>query len=422
MNSFSTALSALKGHEQAVDVVGNNLANLNTSGFKSSGLAFSDLVSQNMGSGKTQIGMGIGTPRTIREFTQGPIQPTGRPLDAAIQGSGFFVTQDTNGKTLYSRVGSFNLSGDGSLLTQSGASVLGWPAVAGKVDTTRTAGPLSVSVGTLLQPHTTTALSMNVNLNSQTDAASTANSFTAPVNVVDSLGVSHVLSVTFTKDPATPLTWTYKASLPAADLKAAGSGVFFGAAGTAASGTMTFDSKGNLITAAPAAASDTITIKGLSDEADPLKITWNFLDPNKNSMITQLSAESSQSGIVQDGYQASELTGLSIANGGAIIAEYSNGLQQIAGQLALASIRNPETLLAVGDNSFQATAETAGAAIGMASTGGRGQIVGGSIEGSNVDIAREFTNLIVYQRGYQANAKVITAADDLSQQTINLIR
>jgi flagellar hook protein FlgE len=419
MNSFSTALSALKGHEQAVDVVGNNLANLNTSGFKSSGVAFSDLVSQTMGSGTTQVGMGIATPRTIREFTQGPIQPTGRALDAAIQGSGFFVTQDANGRTLYSRVGNFKLAADGSLMTQSGASVLGWPAVGGKVDTTTPAGPLSVSVGTLLQPQTTTTMSMNVNLNSQTDAASAANSFTAPVSVVDSLGVSHVLSITFTKDAANPLTWTYKASLPAADLKAAGSGVFFGAAGTAASGTLTFDSKGNLVTAA---TSETITIKGLADDADPMKITWDFLDPNKNSMITQLAAESSQSGITQDGYEAAELTKLSIADGGAIVAEYSNGRQQVAGQLAIASIRNPETLLAVGDNSFQATADTAGAAIGMAGTGGRGQIVGGSIEGSNVDIAREFTNLIVYQRGYQANAKVITAADDLSQQTINLIR
>jgi flagellar hook protein FlgE len=423
MLSFSTALSALKANENSVDVVGNNLANLNTSGFKASSLAFSDMVSQTMGAGVTQIGTGVNTPRTVREFTQGPLQPSSRPLDAAISGPGFFVSQNSAGGDVYSRVGSFKLNSDGYLVTQSGDKVLGWSAVNGVIDASKTAAPIQVSVGSLLNPNTTTKMSMEINVNSQADAANPASAFPAPIEVVDSLGVSHVLTITFTKDTTNVNQWHYAVSVPSGDYKSgAGNGA---ALASGATGTLNFDTNGKLIlptSGTTTTTSDTITIKGLSDGAADMSITWSWVDGNGQPIISQLAAQSAQSGISQDGYEASELTQVSIADGGTIVAEYSNGKQQIAGQLAIANIRNPETLQAIGDNGYIATAETAQAAVGVPNSGGRGDIKGSYLEGSNVDIAREFTNLIVYQRGYQANAKVISAADDMSQQTINLIR
>src|SRR6516165_735790 len=130
MISFSTALSALNADEESVDVVGNNLANLNTSGYKTSNMAFADMVSETMGAGKVQVGTGV-QASTIRDFTQGPVQSTGRPLDAAIQGSGFFVTKDANNQTVYTRVGSFKLDSNGFLVDQSGSQVQGWNAING---------------------------------------------------------------------------------------------------------------------------------------------------------------------------------------------------------------------------------------------------------------------------------------------------
>jgi flagellar hook protein FlgE len=418
MYAFSTALSALRAHEEAVDVVGNNLANLNTSGYKSSGVAFSDLVSQTLGAGSTQIGMGVHHPTTVREFSQGPVQSSGRLLDAAIQGSGFFVSRDSNGKTVYSRVGSFKLAADGTLVTQSGDAALGWKAVDGVVDVSKTAGELTVSVGSLLPPKTTANIAMDLNLNSKA-AADATSSFPAPIEVVDSLGQTHVLTVTFTKDDLG--SWTYAVSIPASELDDDGKVEVGDPAG--ATGTLTFDENGKLDTSAfTGPISEKISITGLKNGAADMTIDWSLVDASGVPTITQLVADSSVSGISQDGYQASELTQVSIADGGVIVAEYSNGRQQVVGALAIANIRNPETLLAIGGNSYQATAATADPAIGTSGTGGRGEIVGGALEGSNVDMAREFTNLIVYQRGYQANAKVISAADEISQQTINLIR
>jgi flagellar hook protein FlgE len=365
------------------------------------------MVSETMGGGSVQVGTGV-TASTIRNFTQGPVQSTGQPLDAAIQGSGFFVTKDANNQTVYTRVGNFKLNSNGFLVDQSGSQVQGWNATNGVVDVSKTAGPLQLSVGALLPPQATTQMTWDLNLNSQ--ASATDPSFPAPMNIVDSLGISHVVTVNFTKDATTPNTWHYTvANLDSGETPTLASG----------GGTLTFDNTGKLI--GPTPASDTINITGLADGAKDMSISWNFLDQNNQPRITQFASPSALSAMNQDGYEAAELTQVAIS-GGTVVAQYSNGKQQVAGQLAVASIRNPDTLQSVGNNGFVTTTATAPPALGMANTGGRGQVLGGSIEGSNVDIAKEFTNLIVYQRGYQAAAKVITTADELSQQTIELIR
>jgi flagellar hook protein FlgE len=417
--SFSTALSALNADSTAIDVVGNNLANLNTPGFKTSVVSFRDLVTESLGAGlgETQVGFGTGVPFTVRQFTQGAIQSAG-VLDAAIQGDGFFVLKDDAGNTQYTRAGNFQADKSGNLLTDTGARVQGWTtldAITGKVNTNGPVGNIIVPVGSLKAPTPTSYFTVDLNLNSSA-AADDTSAFSTPITVYDSLGTSHVLTLKFLKTGANQ--WSYQVAMPGDEVGGGTAGSPFDISG--ASGTLTFDSTGQLTD--PAAGSPiAFDITGLSDGAGDMHVTWDPYTADGAGRITQFGQPSAPSASGQNGSGAAQLVHVGLADGGRILAQYSNGDQVIVGQLAMASIRNPDTLLAAGNNSFQLSARTATPSIGAPQTGGRGQIVGGSVEASTVDIAQEFTNLIVYQRGYEANSRVVTTADQLSQDTINLI-
>jgi flagellar hook protein FlgE len=220
----------------------------------------------------------------------------------------------------------------------------------------------------------------------------------------------------FTKTGANQ--WSYDVTIPGEDVSGGAAGTPFD---TGATGTLTFDSNGKLTDPA-AGNSIPITIPGLADGATDLTIAWDPYTSGGDGRITQFGQPSASSASSQNGKTAGQLIRVGLADGGGILAGYSNGDQVVVGQVAMASVRNPDTLIASGNNNFQLSARTATPSVGMPGTGGRGQIVGGSVEASTVDIAREFTNLIVYQRGYEANSKVITTSDQLSQDTINLIR
>ena len=419
--SFSTALSALSATSTAIDVVGNNLANMNTPGFKTSAVCFRDLVTQSLGAGlgETQVGFGTGLPLTVRQFTQGAIQTSSGLLDAAIQGDGFFVVRDQNDNTLYTRAGNFQVDKNGNLLTDTGQQVQGWTTInpaTGAVDTNGPLGNIVVPVGSLNPPTPTTQFTVDVNLNSAAAADATSD-FSTPMTVYDSLGNSHVLTLNFEKTGANQ--WSYNVTIP-------GDAVSGGTAGTplpisGASGTLTFDSSGNLTS--PAVGSPiAFSITGFTDGATDMNLSWNPYTSAGAARITQFAQPSAPSASSQNGSPAAQLVHVGLANGGGVLAQYSNGNQVIVGQVAIASIRNADTLIAQGNNNFQLSALTANPSIGIPGTGGRGLIVGGSIEASTVDIATEFTNLITYQRAYEANGKVVTSADQLSQDTINLIR
>jgi len=244
--------------------------------------------------------------------------------------------------------------------------------------------------------------------------------FSTPIEVVDSLGTSHILTVSFTMTAANK--WDYKVTIPGEDVTAGTAGTPFPITG--ATGSLEFSSSGILTTPAPPppAANGVVAlnIAGLKDGAADLKIDWSLYTPELTSRVTQFAQATALSSSAQDGLAAAQLTHVALADGGQIVAQFSNGQQVTIAQLALASIRNPESLEAVGSNNFQVSPQTATPAIGTANTGGRGKVLGGALESSTVDIAREFTNLIVLQRGYQANAKVITTTDTLTQDTINL--
>ena len=423
--SFSTALSALSATSTAIDVVGNNLANLNTTGYKTSVVSFHDLVTQSLGAGlgETQVGFGTARPITSRQFIQGAVQASSGMLDAAVQGDGFFVVKDSSNNQLYSRAGNFKLDMDGNLLTNTRQRVQGWTAQGGAINTNGPIGDIKVPVGQMSPPVQTTNFSVDVNLNA---SAEVGDEFSTPMSVIDSLGNTHVLTVTYTK--TAPLTWSAQVSLP-------GDAVLGGTAGTpydilTTPVTLIFDSNGKLQTPDAAGGAISLDIPPLADSATGWSSTstppslplifnlYNGADPR----VTEYSQPSTKSANAQDGQPAAQLTKVGLGDGGQIMAQYSNGTQKVVGQLALASIRNPESLIAVGENNYQGSAQTALPAVGVPSTGGRGQILGGSLEASTVDIASEFTNLIVLQRAYEANSKIVTAVDQLSQTTINLIR
>jgi flagellar hook protein FlgE len=413
--SFSTALSALGAHTTAIDVVGNNLANLNTPGYKSSVVSFSDLVTQSLGAGlgETQVGFGVARPVTIRQFSQGAIQASSGPLDVAIQGDGFLVVRESNtNSVLYTRGGNLQVNKEGQLVTATGFRVQGWNEVNGTLDTTKPATDVMVPVGSLRSPVATSAISFDLNLDASATAGPPPSRFSTSIEVYDSLGGSHVVSVTFDKT-ANPGEWSYSMGFPDSDLATPPF--------TALTGTIQFDASGKLAAPLVTDPMPAITVTGLANGAADMNVTWNLYH-GASPRLTQYSQPSAVAANAQDGFAAAQLVKVGIGDGGAILAQYSNGQQVAVGQLSMASIRNPESMIAVGNNNFQLSARSALPAIGVPGTGGRGQIMGGAVEFSTVDIAREFTNLIVLQRGYQANARVVTAVDEISQETINLKR
>jgi flagellar hook protein FlgE len=419
--SFSAALTGLAASEVGVDVVGNNLANLNTTGYKASSVSFYDLVAQSLGLGTGEsVGLGTGKPLTVHEFTQGAIQTTSGALDGAIQGDGFFVVRDPNGTQSYTRAGNFQVDANGNLVTATGERVQGWNIAGGVLNTNGDIADISIPSGTLRPPVATSNMSLDINLDASATVGQPNGSFSTPIQIVDSLGTTHVLTVSFTKSGAN--AWDYQVTIPGADVTAGTAGTPFPIPG--ASGTLTFDSNG-VLTDPPAPPPSTnglvpVAIAGFADGAADLNANWSLYSPDLAGRITQFAQASSISSNAQDGLAAAQLTHVTLGNSGQVIAQFSNGQQVTVAQVALASIRNPASLVAAGNNNFQIGPETAAPAIGVPNTGGRGQVLGGALESSTVDIAREFTNLIVMQRGYEANAKVISATDQLTQVTINL--
>lgn len=440
-SALSIALSALQAQSEAIDTTGNNLANMNTTGFKASTADFEDLISQYLGVGSgMQVGTGVARPINQQLFTQGPLQSSSSPLATAIQGNGFFIVNDpSSGAQLFTRDGNFKLSSTGVLQTQTGETVQGWVVSPnGTINTNTAPGNIVLPMGAVLPPQTTQNMSLSANLDAATPVG---NSWSTTMQVVDSLGQTHTLTFTFTNVSGEPVgastypanTWQYQVSIPNSDIGVAPPG------GSTplnnGTGTITFDNNGliqdlngvafgagNSSIALSLPAGDSLADSATLGDSVSHQINWSLMDANGNGLITQFGTASGQSASQQDGSQAAQLVSVAIQNGGQIVATFSNGKQMVEAQLALASIQNPDSLVNVGNNNYSVTAATATPAIGLPQTGGRGQILGGQLEGSNVDMATEFTNLITYQSAYQASSRVITTVDQMTQDLMNLIR
>lgn len=418
--TFANALSGLNANSLAIDVVSGNLANLNTTGYKSNSVSFQDLVNQSLGvssgnAGSTTVG-GSTIARSTRGFTQGSIQSTSQPYDAAIQGNGFFVLRDASGTQEFTRGGNFKVDATGNLLTQGGAFVQGWNAVGGVLNTNGSVSNIQLPITGLRRPSATTTISLAVNLNANAALNSTDATFSSPMPVVDAQGNTHTLTVTYTKTAAD--SWSYKVTIPSTDLTNPGAGTD----SQLATGTLTFDGTGHLTAPSAAAGPIPIPINGLSNGAADINVNWNIYDASGTASLTQYAQASANLGSTQDGSPSGQLTNVSIGTNGQILAHYSNGDAIPVAQIALASVLNPDSMQDLGDNNFGVTSATSLPAIGTPGTGSRGQISGGALETSTVDIAKEFTNLLTYERGYQANSKVITTEDDIMQETVALKR
>jgi len=424
-SSFSTALSGLRGNASAVDVIANNLANLTTIAFKASTAQFSDLIYQQVGQNRAgvpfQIGLGTAPIQVVRTFDQGTIQNTSGPLDAAIQGAGFFVVK-RGAAQLFGRAGNFGINSLGQLITGSADRVQGWvqDPVTGLVNTNLPVTDILIPVGQSLAPIATNLLRLGLNLDANT---LTGDVFSAPLQIFDALGSPHILTFVFTKAAA---GWDVDVTIPGADV---GSANPTESVLTGAPVNITFDNTGILVnpgvpppTPPPYALTIDSSAFTFANGAAPLNISWDLLDPQGIPTVNQFAQASAVATTSQNGFPSAQLTQVSIVDGGNIVGTFSDGQIKLLARLALATFVAPLTLAAVGNNLFTVSSGTGTPAIGTPDTGGRGSVVGAALEVSNVDIAREFTNLMTAQRGFQANGRVITTADELNQEAINLKR
>jgi flagellar hook protein FlgE len=420
VGSFSASLAGLNANSQKLSVIGNNLANINTVGFKASTVAFADLVSQSVGgpsANPMQIGLGVTTGAISPNFTQGGIESTGISTNVAIQGTGFFVVGDPAVRT-YTRAGVFNFDSDGMLVSPEGLPVQGWTAVnptTGQIDTTGQPQNVIIPPGALRPPVATTLFAVQSNLDA---AAPVASTFASSVQIYDSLGVAHVATVNYTKTGAG--AWSYTITVPGAEITGGTPGTPF----SIATGTLAFNASGVLTTVNAAPAADvTITGPAWANGATATNITWDLMDANNVATLTGFASESATASTTQNGTATGAVSSIiTINQEGQLVASFGLGRTVVVGQLALAGFNNPSGLVKVGSNLFSESEASGIPSIGVPGTGGRGTLIGGSLEQSNVDIAQEFTQMILAQRGYQANSKSITVADELLLETLNLKR
>ena len=403
LRSLFSGISGLRAHQQMMDVTGNNIANVNTTGYKSSQTVFQDTLSQMVnaagapqngagGTNPAQVGLGVRTASVNANFSQGAAQTTGKSGDMMIQGDGFFITK-SGGETVYTRAGSFTFDANGSLTTPNGQIVQGWSAdTDGEVNVAGAPGNIKLPIGISLAPEATTSFTLTGNLSFEApiDAtgATPGSSKVIPIPVIDVNGASSTLNVKMTKSAAD--TW---------DITTPGGGT----------GTLTFQNGKPVDAGGQPLTSMTITDGGNT-------YTVDITD------ITQYSGNTEARVSASDGSGAGILSSYTVSNTGQIVGVFSNGLKQSLGQLALANFNNVNGLEKIGDSMFRSTVNSGLAQVGAAGSAGLGLITSGALEMSNVDLAQEFTNLVIAQRGFQANSRIITTSDEILQELVNLKR
>jgi flagellar hook protein FlgE len=404
MPSFATALSGLESNNTALNTIANNLANMNTVGYKDQTDQFSTLFYQQLNTGVNggvQVGVGTQVATTETNFSNGSPTATTQSTDMAVQGNGFFVVND-NGQQELTRAGDFVLSQSGALQTTSGASVMGYPAAGGSISLGSGVQPIILPLGQTLAAKQTGTMNIQANL----DASAALNTVVpAPITLYDSLGGAHQATVTFTKTAINQ--WGYSIALPAGEATG----------GTATTGTLNFDGNGNVT---PATASiGPITFTGLTDGASNMSFSWNL--SGTAGAITQTATASNEASAIQDGYTSGSYQGFSVDGNGVVQANFSNGQNELVGQVAVATVANQQGLQATNNTAYLATLASGSAVIGTAGTAGRGTIEGKALESSNVDVSTEFSALIVAQRAFEANSKSVTTFDQATQEAINMI-
>lgn len=415
--AFSQAVSGLNAAATNLDVIGNNIANSATYGFKSGSASFADMFAG------SKVGLGVKVAGITQDFSDGTTTNTGRGLDVAISQNGFFRLVDDNGSVYYSRNGQFKLDENRNLVNMQGMHLTGYPAT-GTPPTVQTgANPVDLSVpNTPMPAKSTTTASMQMNLNSTDDVPATtpfdpANSDSynkkGTVTAYDSQGNAHDVNVYYVKNSDN--TWQVYTQ----DSSVAGSAAV-------SAGFMRFDTNGTFLgitatatgalPAPPATLPTQISVTtGAINGATPATFSLSF----QNSM-QQNTGSSSIVAVNQNGYKPGELVGYQINDDGTLVGNYSNEQNQVLGQIVLSNFANPEGLASQGDNVWAATNASGAALLGTAGTGNFGSLTGGALESSNVDLSKELVNMIVAQRNYQSNAQTIKTQDQILNTLVNL--
>lgn len=416
-SAFYSSLSGLSTNANALNVIGNNLANINTVGFKGSSTTFRDIFSTSLTGTSTQgngnpiqFGLGVQVNSVSQDFSQSSFQSTGNALDMAIQGNGFFTLQTVDGRQVFSRAGNFTRNNNGYLVASDGSSVMGWnrDPVTGNVNTSASLQQIRIDSGTTSSAFATQNIRLGINLNS---AGTIGDTLTTPVQVYDSQGNPQNIIVTYTKTAAN--TWDYSASVAAP-----------ATIGSGATGTLVFSTSGNLLTIngnTPSAGNNPIFGNiNWGNGTAAQNVTWNVVNADGSPNVTQYAGSSSTTSTFQDGYGAGTLRDLSVDQNGIISGTFTNGQVIPLAQVAISTFNNVNGLIQAGNNHWAQSLSSGSPTIGLANQGGRGGVLGSNLELSNVDMAGEFTKLILSQRGYQANSRLVTTTDQLLQETLNL--
>ncbi|HTX99586.1 MAG TPA: flagellar hook protein FlgE [Bacteroidota bacterium] len=414
LRSLFSGVSGLMSQQTMMDVIGNNIANINTIGFKAGRATFSELYAQtlrgatqptttNGGTNPMQVGLGTTVSSINTMFTQGAFQNTGVSTDLALSGPAFFIVNQ-NGQQLYTRVGSFQFDSNGMLTNPgTGAVVQGKLADAvGNIPSGTALQNIQIPADTKGPAVATTTAELSGNLDA---SAAVGTAIDTSILVYDSLGNQTNVKVTFTKTADNAWSWTATAPAPAT---------------TASSGTVTFNTDGSLnnVTGNPV-----VVTPGTG--APDISFTLNLGKPSATvpgnfSGLTQASGDSAVNLRNQDGSSSGTLQTISIESSGIIRGAFSNGAKRALGQIMLAEFNNPSGLVKVGDDNWTVSGNSGTAAI--VNPGGTTTIQSNALEQSNVDLSQEFTNMITAERGFQANARVITTSDQILQEVVNLIR
>ncbi len=405
LSSMFTAVSGLNAYGNAMGIIGNNIANVGTAGFKGSRPAFADLVSSSLvgAASNSQTGLGVYLSDVQGVFTQGSLTTTGQVLDLAIDGNGFFQMRDAAGAVFYTRNGQFKLDELGRVVDANDYLLQGYQATAAGV-LTGTLGNITLT-NTNIAPSSTTDVTLTANLNSAATQPVPAFSVTDPTSynfststtIYDSLGNSHVLQFFFRKS-ATANTWNVYQRLDNGAAAAATNLVFNSSGALTSGGAQTFS----------------LTIAG--GAATPQSVDVDF------TAMTQYASQSALLNQSQDGFTAGTLTQFAIDAQGQLSAQYTNGRTQLLAQVALSRFPNPQGLVRQGDNLFSESAVSGTAVQGAPNNNGLGRIISGAIEQSNVDLGEEFVDMIITQRAFQANSRAITTSDEMLQELVNLKR
>jgi flagellar hook protein FlgE len=411
IGSLYSGISGLKSNTSAMAVIGDNIANVDTTGFKVSRVSFSNVFSSTLGQNKLQIGRGVTMSSVSSYWGSGPLENTNNSTDLSINGKGMFVVRDqNNGVQYYTRSGKYEFDNAGYLITQDGMRVQGFSisstgAIGGLDDI---ALPAGVSA-----PQATDEITFGLNLDA---SATLGDTFDTTITVYDSLGNPVDLTLTFTAaDPtvaapgaATAWTWAVTPSDGAC----------------ASTGTLAYDTNGNLDPAlsVPASANAPIAVTGLT--GDDINITWTYLDTlgATDGSVTGYSSKSAKSAQTQNGYSSGTLQGVTVDEEGIFSGTYSNGYTMPFSQIALANFGSYAGLNKEGSNLFSESLASGQAVISAPGSAGVGTITSNTLEMSNVDLANEFVELITTQRAFQANSKVITTSDEVLAELINIKR